>query len=241
MKNFCIFSLIALIACTNTKNISTPQYAVIDFQKTPVNTFKKIIIDSNYLNEFDSLKIVNDSFGYDFHLFKLNNQKVGFLTIYDSITYILNSQNNHFKITDSFPTENIIFNYKITDLNNDQLQDVILLGFPNMHGQSESFVLLSNQNKQLIYRKDIKGYNLNFNKKTNFLESAYRGGVYSVHYKMLSKWIGDSLYPFKLAEYNAENSELSYFIFKNNKQILVKKTTQATEKQFDTILGVFEH
>ena len=150
----------------------------------------------------DSLDFYSDSLGiikvgdrgeYSFIVQKINNQRLGIIAVTDSTIWLFKNQNDVWLQTDSLKFTDFLFDYSIVDLNGDNIQDLVIYGQGNMHGQSIPYVFISDKSFHLQYRPDIKLYNIRFDPNKKIVKSFYIGGVYSTIRKESYQWVNDSL------------------------------------------------
>ncbi|MEI7597490.1 MAG: hypothetical protein WCK02_17210, partial [Bacteroidota bacterium] len=149
-----ILLLISFSECIN--------HSIVNQEKKSLKLTKDNLIDSleKYSTLNEALKI-DDSSNYVFCINEINNRKIAIITFTDSVFFLFqkNSKNNWTQI-DSGLFETYAHRFEETNLNDDGNTDLIMYGFPDVHGESEPFVFISNDYGELHYRSDIKLYKL---------------------------------------------------------------------------------
>jgi len=155
--------------------------------------------------------LAGDSGRYELFGKTLNSRQVGMAAISDSVLLVFQKQNHQYKLVSrcSFPDN--ATDCEVTDLNDDDKEDVIVYGFGNMHGQRRSYVFLSDSTGLVHYRPDLSLFNIAYSRRTKSLVSYYIGGVNSVHSKEVYRWQGDSAKLVAGAEYDMYSGELELY------------------------------
>lgn len=190
---FLILTLVIfLICCQNPGNLEKDTTVNLYPPDSSVKYLKQILSDT--LNKYaDASEYLRKDDKYVLYIHEINNKKIGIMAITDSVLFLFQKEKNGWYQVDSIIFENYAFSFGIKDINGDRKNDLIVYGFPNMHGQCFPFVFMSKTNYNLDFRPDINLMNINFDTAKNLVQSYYIGGVYTTIYKEYHKWEGDSL------------------------------------------------
>lgn len=225
---FIILTIILLQSCANKTSKK-------DNLNKRVN-LKNQLIDS--LNKYSHLEefILRDSDSSKFVIFLSQIEKTKFacISITESSLFIFQQTKNKWIQIDSVFFDTYLTGFSRNDINGDFKEDLIINGFPDIHGQVLPFVFL-NKNSKLIYRPDISLYNLSYDKSNNWVKSFYQGGVNSSHYKEIYKWKNDSLKLFKGVEFG-EDSFTKFYEIKSDNKWYYKSIKDTNQTIFDTAL-----
>ncbi|WP_431244145.1 XAC2610-related protein [Flavobacterium sp. P21] len=139
---------------------------------------------------------------------EINNTKIGFIAVTDSTLFFYQKFKNKWILNDSIPFDTYAFSYEVIDLNGDNRDDFIINSARDTHGQSIPYVFICNEKNILKYRKDIKLYNMTYDRDKKFIRSFYESCAYCVHSKELYRWVNDSLKLIERVELDLTNENI---------------------------------
>lgn len=230
LLNICFLISLFLISCHNKTTNKETQI---------INSKKSDYIDTiNHYSKNTDYRIENEK--YVFIITEINNHKVAIFAYTDSLLILFQNIDNKWIKTDSIEFDTYAHSFKKCDLNGDKLDDLLINSAFNMHGQQYSYVFISDKNKRLRPRVDIKRlFNLRYDSLTNMVSSYYFAGMH-IDSKELYKWENDSLKLIRGVECSYENPNrraiLTFYIMKNGKRHNLKTIWDKDESIFDTAL-----
>lgn len=237
---FIFFLILLLTFCLNNSKKKTPDYIQANLKDTFKKDLKQILIDSLYSLSNSSDTIIHDnSSKYMVFITQLNNQKIGVITITDSDLFIFKQTNKSWIQADSIAWQDYISGFSVTDLNGDRINDLIVYGFGNMHGQAISYVFLCDNKNTLTYRPDIHLFNIRFDSSKKLIQSYYQGGITSINHKEYYQWINDSLRLIQGVEQDlssGKNITTTFYRQKKGIKYIYRKTRDNQGKIYDTAL-----
>lgn len=190
MKFFYAATLVLLACACQPQASQTPTKPVVAAQPLEqqlTDSLRKYL----HLTEF---RQNGDSARYVLYGRQINNQPVGVVAITDSVLLLSQKIAGKWRITDRISFPSYAERLEVEQLNNDDEEDFIVYSYPNMHGQQQPYVFMSDSAGHLHYRPEMSSlYNLSYNRGSKRLHAYYVGGAYSEHSKKIYCWQGDSL------------------------------------------------
>jgi hypothetical protein len=163
----------------------------------------------------------------DVCVINFGERRYAFIAVGHNRLYTCLWQGNSFVPTDSISTDrDVIMSYRITDINGDRYDDLILSGYGNMHGMQVDYIFTGQPAGQLVYRATPRAlFNCTFNKQNGLLTSFYVGGVNSIHSKSHYRWQGIRLVPVEEWAFDMEASVLYHYVYTGQTRKLKDKQT----------------
>lgn len=182
--------------------------------------------------------LINSTVPADCDVLVLNycDRRYAFIALNHNYLYTCIWQKNRFVPIDSTITNrDLIRDYRIVDLNGDNLPDVVLSSYWNMHGMATDYIFLGRMGGALKYIPTQQNlFNCTYNCKTRRLTTFYEGGVNSIHSKTQYKWLANKLVWTEKWEYDMYAGILYHYINKAGYQVLLYKKYNA-EKDWNRI------
>jgi hypothetical protein len=166
-----------------------------DFRIRPsmatVQSSKKRILDSllPLMQPSESIfrKAPLDTFGYSVYLNSINGKKMAIIGFRFSTLYLFEFSNNKWKPIDSCEFYDEIFKVSVTEMNDDNIDDIIVSGLPDEQKDIASYIFVSNRKGTLQYCQNRLA-NVTYDKKNKLVRSYFRG-----ERKIIFRWDANTL------------------------------------------------
>jgi hypothetical protein len=243
--SFISFALLILYACNETSSYKKTQEKnkVLQHQKKPLIE----LLEDTLLTLHDSLNMKRDSknSNYSYSIQSVNNLKFGIITFTDSLAFLYRINKNGRTL---YKVDSLIFKdyFELTekvDLNFDGLEDLLLYGFGNMHGQRAPYVFITSKDSNLYYKPEIRLYNVSVDYKTKQVRSFYVGGIFTTTFKETYVWRNNSLALQEgvKREYTGDTSFItSFYVHEGNREKVNKIVRDYEGTVFENALWKFK-
>lgn len=187
--------VILIILTINLFSNCTKPKPFILKNKNELNILKDKLLDT--LKMFSSKNeylFQPNGFDYTIYITEMNKSKIGIIAISEKILYFYQFEGNRWVANDSIVNfDNRAFEISKTYLNEDSDDELLINGFPDMHGQTRSYVFMKGAKGVYKYRKDMNLSNISYDANTKQVRTYYESCAVCVHSKSVYNWVGDSL------------------------------------------------